>query len=117
MPRLKRAKGGQPGNQNARTHGFYSKVLDDAEQLDLEVAEGVQGIDDEIALLRVKIMQLLANDPYNLRLIMDATSTIARLVRVRYNLNKGQGKGVKDAITKVLTELAIPAGIGAIKGL
>lgn len=115
MPRLKRTKGGQPRNQNAKTHGFYSKVLDDAEQLDLEVAEGVQGIDDEIALLRVKIKQLIEKDPDNLRLIMEATSTIARLVRTRYNLNKGQGKGVKDAITKVLMELAIPAGIGALR--
>ena len=47
-----RQRGAPKGNQNARKHGFYSKVLDEAEQLDFELATGVQGIDDEIALLR-----------------------------------------------------------------
>jgi len=34
-------RGAPEGNQNARKHGFYSKVLDEAEQLDLELATGV----------------------------------------------------------------------------
>jgi hypothetical protein len=29
----KRKRGALKGNQNARKHGFYSKVLDEAEQL------------------------------------------------------------------------------------
>jgi len=43
-------RGGAPrGNQNARKHGFYSKVLNEVERLDFELATGVEGIDDEIA--------------------------------------------------------------------
>ena len=45
-----RKRGAPKGNQNARKHGFYSRVLDEAEQLDFELATGVEGIDDEIAL-------------------------------------------------------------------
>ena len=56
MPRtVKRKRGAPKGNQNARKHGFYAKVLDEAEQFDFELASGVNGIDDEITLLRVKI--------------------------------------------------------------
>jgi len=108
----KKARGGQPLNQNARKHGFYSKVLDEAEQLDFELAAGVNGIDDEIALLRVKIKSIVENDPENIRLIMEATNTLARLIRTRFNITKEQKKGLKEAIGNVLREVAIPLGIG-----
>ena len=80
-------RGAPKGNQNARKHGFYSKVLDEAERLDFELAAGVEGIDDEIALLRVKIKSLLSHDRENVRLIMQATNTLARLVKTRYNIS------------------------------
>jgi len=113
MPaKVERKRGGQPSNQNARKHGFYSKVLDEAEQLDFELAAGVEGIDDEIALLRVKIKSILENDPENIKLIMEATNTLARLVKTRYNITKEQRKGLKEAIGNVLRDVALPLGIG-----
>jgi len=109
---LKGKRGAPPGNQNARKHGFYSKVLDEAERLDFEMATGVEGIDDEITLLRVKIKSLLGNDPENINLIMQATSTLARLVKTRYNISKEDRKGLKEAIGNVLRDVALPLGIG-----
>jgi len=107
-----RRRGAPKGNQNARKHGFYSKVLDEAEQLDLELATGVEGIDDEIALLRVKIKSILAHEPDNVKLIMQATNALARLVRVKYNISKKDKKGLKEAIGNVLKDIALPLGIG-----
>ncbi len=112
MPKVK-SKGGAPrGNQNARKHGFYSKVLDEAEQLDFELASGVEGIDDEITLLRVKIKSILEKDPENIKLIMQATNTLAGLVKISYNMTKEQRKGLKEAIGNVLRDVALPLGIG-----
>ena len=113
MPKeVKRRRGGQRGNQNARKHGFYSRVLDEAEQIDFMLAAGVEGIDDEIALLRVKIKSILENDPENVKLIMLATNTLAGLVKTRYNIAKEQKKGLKEAISNVLRDVALPLGIG-----
>jgi len=113
MPaKVERKRGAPKGNQNARKHGFYSKVLDKAEQLDFELATGVEGIDDEIALLRVKIKSILENDPENIKLIMQATNTLAGLVKTRYNITKEQKKGLKEAIGNVLRDIALPLGIG-----
>jgi len=113
MPtKAERKRGGQRGNQNARKHGFYSKVLDEAEQLDFELATGVEGIDDEIALLGVKIKSILEKDPENIRLIMQATNTLAGLVKTSYNMTKEQKKGLKEAIGNVLRDVALPLGIG-----
>ncbi len=107
-----RKRGAPRGNQNARKHGFYSRVLDEAERLDFELATGVDGIDDEIALLRVKIKSVLEHDPENIKLIMQATNTLARLVSTRYNIGKEDKKGLKEAITNVLRDVALPLGIG-----
>lgn len=107
-----RKRGAPKGNQNARKHGFYSKVLDEAERLDFELATSVEGIDDEIALLRVKIKSLLEADPENIKLIMQATNTLARLVRTRFNISKEDKKGLKEAIGNVLRDVALPLGIG-----
>jgi len=106
-----RKRGGQRGNQNARKHGFYSRVLDEAEQFDFELVSGVEGIDDEIALLRVKIKSLLEHEPENIKLIMQATNTLAGLVKTRYNITKEQKKGLKEAIGNVLKDVALPLGI------
>ena len=108
----KRKRGAPRGNQNARKHGFYSKVFDEAEQLDFELATGVDGIDDEIALLRVKVKSILEKDPDNIKLIMQATNTLAGLVKTRYNITKEQKKGLKEAIGNVLKDIALPLGIG-----
>ena len=87
-------------------------MLDEAEQLDFELAVGVEGIDDEIALLRVKMKSLLEHDPENIKLIMQATNTLAGLVKTNYKITKEQRKGLKEAIGNVLREVALPLGIG-----
>ena len=111
------AKRGAPkGNQNARKHGFYSRALSEAENVDLEEASLVEGIDQEIALLRVRLRELAQNEPDKLELHLEAANTIARLIRTRYQISKEQKKSLKEAIQKVLTDVAVPLGIGIAIG-
>ena len=45
MPaKVKKKRGAPKGNQNARKHGLYSKVLDEAEQLD-DITLVIIGVD------------------------------------------------------------------------
>ena len=105
-------KGAPPGNQNARKHGFYSRALTEAEQLEMEEAGYVEGIDQEITLLRIKLRELVENSPDRIDLQLEAANTIARLIRTRYQISKEQKKSLKEAIAKVLTEVAVPLGVG-----
>lgn len=105
----KKKKEPQP---DARKHSFYFRVLDEAEQLDFELAEGVEGIDEEITLLRVKIKSLLDNEPENIVAILKMAETIARLVKIKYQMDGKNKKGLKEAIGNVLREVALPLGIG-----
>ena len=109
-----KGRGAPLGNQNARTHGFYSKVLDEEQQREYTQAVEVEGLDSEIALLRVKIKSLVACDPENLNLITQVANTLARLIMTKYNINKTDKQGLKDAIGNVLKDVALPLGIGIV---
>jgi hypothetical protein len=78
---VKKQRGGQPGNQNARKHGFYSSSFIGVDKTVLNQASRITGLDDEIALLRARLKVILKDDPNNLRLISEVASTLARLVR------------------------------------
>ncbi|MFC1924822.1 hypothetical protein ACFLXA_05630 [Chloroflexota bacterium] len=98
-------------NQNARKHGFYAKALDEAEKLELAEAAGIEGLDDEIAVLRVKLRQLLEKHPERIDMHIQAASTLARLIRTRYKITAEEKKTLKEAIATVLKEVALPLGL------
>ena len=85
-------RGAPLGNQNARKHGFYSKILDPQQQETLPAAMKLDGLDQEIAILRLKIKSILANDPHNYEVLLLAASSLARLLRTKQRLEKLQKK-------------------------
>jgi Ni,Fe-hydrogenase maturation factor len=100
------------GKTRSSLRGFYSRALDEAEKIELEEASQIEGLDEEIALLRVKLRELLAERPERIDLHFEAANIIARLVKTRYQISKEQKKSIREAVQKVLTELAIPVGVG-----
>ena len=110
--KAKKKRGAQKGNKNAVKHGFYSRVLDEVEKLDFDTASGIDGIDEEIALLRVEIKRAIASgDDRVLRVLVQATNALERLVRTRYKITAQQRTGLKEAITTVLRDVALPLGV------
>ena len=103
---MKNKVGAPIGNQNARKHGFYSKVLDKTDQRNLKEAASVIGIDDEIDLLRAKLRTLVEMDSDNVRLISSAAGSLARLLRTRQFLAKSKGERLRQAVQKTLTGAA-----------
>lgn len=110
-PGLKTAKSTVKGKTKKSKQSFYAKALDEAEGLDFELAQDVDGIDDEIALLRLKIKSLLEHDPDNIKLIMEAIDALSRLVIARYKIGSAHKKALVNAIGGVLKDLAVPLGI------
>jgi hypothetical protein len=103
-------RGFLPGNQYARTHGFYSKNLDEMEQLDYQHAIEVEGLDAEIAMMRVKIKSVMEKDPENLKLINQAMNILTRLVIAKYNISKDDKPGIEETIGNVFKEVAVSWG-------
>jgi hypothetical protein len=105
---IRRKTGAQPGNQNARKHGFYSQALARAEKHVLASAVGVDGLDQEIAIMRLKFRSLLAQDGQNLRLINQTAETLARLYQVKYSLTRTDVGKLKAAFDAVFSAFIVP---------
>ena len=103
-----RKPGGQQGNQNARIHGYYSKVLDEDEMKYYRQAAQFDGLDGEIVLLRVKLKSLIAHDPQNLKLISLAANSLARMVMTKYNIKKTDTNDLEVGIENVLKDIILP---------
>ena len=105
---VKRKRGGQIGNQNARTHGFYSKALTRDEKRELKSAGGVDGLDQEMALLRIKLRSLISQEGQNLRLINQTAATLAKLYTVTHSLGNTDTAKLKEAFHSVIEEFILP---------
>ena len=110
-----RKRGGQPGNDNAVKHGFYSPRFTSAENLDLDAAAPV-GVSDEIALLRVGMRRLFelaqegetAPGAAEWAAVLDALGVaavrISGLLRTQKLIEGGQSK-LSDALSTALSEV------------
>ena len=108
----KRQRGGQPANRNARKHGYYSKVFTKEERADYYSAGDVQGIDEEIALIRHVIKTVASfKDENNLLLLVKAANALNKLIRTRQKIQSGQYDGLKDAIKGVVENVLVPMGV------
>ena len=87
--RIRRPRGAQPGNQNARKHGFYSRRRTSEELEWLPKVAQIDSLDEEIAVLRVKIRSILAKDPENINVLLIALSHLATLVRTQKRISSG----------------------------
>lgn len=121
------------GNQNARSHGFYSSALDPQELADLIAYGDDMTLDDEIACARVALRRILAlldnsnissyEDPSDasplthadyarlMSLALQAARTIARLLRDQRALSGDAADGLVGALATALDELSTQWGI------
>jgi hypothetical protein len=86
MSRIKRKRGGQPGNQNARTHGYYSRTMLPAELADLPRSSRVPGLDAEIALLRCRLKSVSHCDASNSEPLLRIITQLRLALQVRHRL-------------------------------
>jgi len=106
-----RKRGGQPGNLNALRHGFYSKQFK-ADELTFLEANMVEGLENEIAMLRVVTRRLLAlaettdlQEMISVVGILGMTaSKLAGLLRTQAKLG-GEDMQITDAISQALDEI------------
>ena len=78
-----RKRGGQPGNQNARKHGFYSKHLPPEQKQEFDEALRIMHPYQELALIRVRINALLADPNTPPELFIQTIHAFARLQSIK----------------------------------
>ena len=99
---IKRKRGGQKGNRNARKHGFYSGTLSPAETRQIWNITNLEGVDPEMALIRVKLQSSLEHHPGNRRVIREASRLIVKWYSAYYGLDATTGSYLKTVVQNLL---------------
>jgi hypothetical protein len=86
---------------------FYAQALSEAEQVELRQAWDVEGLDEEIALLRLRLKQMLGEHPENVPLLLRAIELLVKAVGTRYRLSKDAKENLTDAVAGVLKEVGV----------
>jgi hypothetical protein len=108
MPRHKRPRGGQPGNQNARKHGFYAKTLTPQESCEYLNIINSTGISPESAVLRLKIQSVFRNAPNNDTVLRDISKLMVKQTKEQYPMSRKDCSVLKK-VTRYLVK-AVAAG-------
>ena len=81
--------GGQPGNKNAVKHGLYAKALTPEQQDAFPTALETQFLNQEIAVMRLKMAALMAEDGVDFNLVVRGMGTLTRMVRIEERIRYG----------------------------
>ena len=79
--------------------GFYDRALTEAERLLLPEARELEGLDEEIALLRVRLNTALQERPQDLPVLLRGIELLVKAVAARYRLSrKAEGDLYQSAV-------------------
>ena len=102
-----------PFPEPVRKRNFYDgECLTEAERLELPKAEEVEGLGDEIAVLRVRLKTALDKRPEDYALLVRGIGMLTRAVSTEYRLSPRASKDLSDNLAAVLNrfgDLIVPA--------
>ena len=119
MGKHKRPRGGQPGNQNARKHGFYAKTLSPQESCEYWNIINTTGASPESVVLRLKMQSVFRNAPANYPVLRDISKLLVKqcntqnpmsrqdrrvLKKVTRNLVKAVASGDQELVKRIVAE-------------
>ena len=81
---------------------FYGSALDAAERIELEAASDVEGLDEEIALLRMKLRAVVSERPGDMPLMLRGIELLVKAVSARHRLSKQAEEDLAESIAGVV---------------
>ncbi len=81
---------------------FYGSALDAAERIELGAASEIEGLDEEIAVLRMKLREVLSERPGDLQLMLRGIDLLVKAVSARYRLSKQAEEDLAESIGGVI---------------
>ncbi|HWC30067.1 MAG TPA: hypothetical protein VG845_08305 [Dehalococcoidia bacterium] len=84
--------------QSSEAAPFYEQALSQAERADFPAALAVEGLDQEIAVLRLRLRTALQKQPEDLQLMSKGIAMLVRAVAARYRLPKADQDALAEAL-------------------
>jgi hypothetical protein len=79
---------------------FYAQALTEAEQADLCTALEVEGFDEELATLRLRLRTALDENPKDLALVLRGMDVLRRMVATKYGLSREDRQAFQSAFAQ-----------------
>jgi hypothetical protein len=117
LKRIKRKRGGQRGNQNARKHGFYSSSFTPDELNRFRRIITQESIDPEMAALRVKLQSLISQGGVTPFICKEAVRLIVKWSAKKYHLNRADRAILKSATLKLFESIPGFNSVGTNRSL
>ena len=95
---------------------FYARALTKAERLRLSKAREVEGLDQEIALLRLRLQQLVEKHPDKVELLFKGVNLLLRAVTAKYRLSPKAHDDLAKSIYGVLENVGGAMGLEGFNG-
>ena len=89
-----------------RQRSFYDAALTATERAEIDDARGIEGLEDEIAILRLRLREVLAERPEDLELLERGVRLLTQSLRAEHRLASREASGVTDAATRLFEQLA-----------
>ena len=97
--------GRRRGNGSQLVAGFYDEALSEAERAALPLAREIRGLDEEIAVVRLRLRSALEQHPEDLKLMAKGVDLLVKALSVRYRLSKDEKADLSAGIKGVLREI------------
>jgi hypothetical protein len=105
----RRREGRRPTSFPAgRAKGFYRSALSEAERLALTEAVEMRGLDDEIAVLRVKLRTALEENPQDVKLMFKGLELLVKALAARFRLSQRAEDELSEKVEAVLRDVGAP---------
>jgi hypothetical protein len=88
-----------------RTKNFYESALSEAEKTSVQFAREVDGIDEEVALLRLRLRTVVQSNPKDFPLMLRGLEVLKRLLEVRFRLGEKQSDALGAELAQIRDEL------------
>lgn len=92
-------------SRSARVDRFYGPALSEAEQKLLPHARRIEGLDEEIAVFRVRLRTLLASEAEDFALLHDGLATLARTLAIRHRISPQSANDLAERMAAVLRSI------------
>lgn len=82
---------------------FYSSCVDQAE---LTEALQIEGIDEELAILRIQLKKMVKERPDDLPLMLKGFDLVARIAAARYRMSAKSREDLAQSLGETITHIA-----------
>lgn len=103
----------------AEVKSFYDSALSESEKAALLTASEVEGLGQEIALLRVRLRRALEEHPENMTLMLKGVELLVKALAANYRLSKDAKADLSASIRSMLEEFGgriYPEALGDVVG-